>query len=87
MTLETILLWAFVGLISGWLASAVVGGGYGVVGDVVLGVVGAFLGSFLMFREFHWTAPFAGIPGTIFVAFIGAALLLIVFRVIRRVRP
>ena len=85
MTLETILLWAVVGLIAGWLASAVVGGGYGVLGDIVLGVVGAFLGGFV-FRELHWKVPFAGLPGTIFVAFIGAALLLLVFRLIRRAR-
>lgn len=85
MTLETILLWAVVGLIAGWLASAVVGGGYGVIGDIVLGVVGAFLGGFV-FRELHVKVPFAGIPGTIFVAFIGAVLLLLVFRLIRRAR-
>ena len=85
MTLETVLLWAVVGLIAGWLASAVVGGGYGVIGDIVVGVVGAFLGGFI-FRELHVKVPFAGLPGTIFVAFIGAVVLLIIFRVIRRVR-
>ena len=85
MTLETVLLWAVVGLIAGWLASAVVGGGYGVVGDIVIGVVGAFLGGFI-FRELHVKVPFAGIPGTIFVAFIGAMILLLIFRLIRRAR-
>lgn len=85
MTLETVLLWAVVGLIAGWLASAVVGGGYSVIGDIVLGVVGAFLGGFI-FRELHIAVPFAGLPGTIFVAFIGAVVLLIIFRLIRRVR-
>lgn len=84
MTLETVLLWAVVGLIAGWLASAVVGGGYGVIGDIVVGVVGAFVGGYL-FRQFHLTVPFAGLPGTIFVAFIGAMVLLIVLRVIRRI--
>ena len=74
MTLETVLLWAVVGLIAGWLASAVMGGGYGVIGDIVVGVVGAFVGGFL-FRELHVTVPFAGMPGTIFVAFIGAVVL------------
>ena len=85
MTLETVLLWAVVGLIAGWLASAVVGGGYGVIGDIVIGVVGAFLGGFI-FREMHVNVPFAGLPGTIFVAFIGAVVLLLIFRLIRRVR-
>lgn len=85
MKLETVLLWAVVGLIAGWLASAIVGGGLGVVGDIVVGVAGAFLGGFI-FRELHITAPFTGLPGTIFVAFCGAVVLLIVFRLLRRHR-
>jgi uncharacterized membrane protein YeaQ/YmgE (transglycosylase-associated protein family) len=83
MTLETILLWAFIGLIAGWLASAIVGGGFGIVGDIVIGVVGAFVGGF-MFRALHLASPFAGIAGTIFVAFIGAITLLLLLRLIRR---
>ena len=82
MGLEAILLWAVIGLIAGWLASAVVGGGYGVVGDIVVGVVGAFLGGFI-FRALGTGAPFGGIAGTIFVAFIGAVALLLILRVIR----
>jgi uncharacterized membrane protein YeaQ/YmgE (transglycosylase-associated protein family) len=82
MTLETFLLWIVVGLVAGWLASAVAGGGYGVIGDIVVGVVGAFLGG-LIFRGLHIHAPFGGIAGTIFVAFIGALVLLIILRVIR----
>lgn len=84
MTLESVLLWAVVGLIAGWLASAVVGGGYGVIGDIVVGVVGAFVGGYL-FRQLHLTVPFGGLPGTIFVAFIGAVVLLVVLRLIRRI--
>ena len=41
MTLETILLWLVVGLIAGWLASIVVGGGFGLVGDIIVGIIGA----------------------------------------------
>jgi uncharacterized membrane protein YeaQ/YmgE (transglycosylase-associated protein family) len=85
MTPETFLLWTVVGLIAGWLASAVVGGGYGVIGDIVVGVVGAFLGGFII-RELHVTVPFGGLPGTIFVAFIGAVVLLLFFRLLRRAR-
>jgi uncharacterized membrane protein YeaQ/YmgE (transglycosylase-associated protein family) len=86
MTLETVLLWIVVGLVSGWLASAVVGGGMGVIGDIVIGIVGAFLGG-LVFRTMHWHAPIHGLAGTIFVAFIGAVLLLIILRLIRRTAP
>ncbi len=84
MSLETVLLWAVVGLIAGWLASAVVGGGYGLIGDIVVGVVGAFVGGFL-FRQLNITVPFSGLPGTIFVAFIGAIVLLVALRLIRRI--
>lgn len=81
MTPQTFLVWIVIGLIAGWLASAVVGGGYGVIGDIVVGVVGAFLGGFI-FRSLHWAAPFGGIAGTIAVAFIGAVVLLVVLRLI-----
>jgi uncharacterized membrane protein YeaQ/YmgE (transglycosylase-associated protein family) len=82
MSLETFLIWIVIGLISGWLASAVVGGGYGLIGDIVVGVVGAFVGGFL-FRALHIGVPFGGLAGTIFVAFIGAVVLLLLLRLIR----
>lgn len=78
-----ILTWLIVGLVAGALASFVVGGvGYGLVGDIVVGIAGAFVGGFV-FREAHWKAPFAGLGGVIFVAFIGAVLLLAGLRLIR----
>lgn len=79
MSIETLLLWAVVGLIAGWLASAVVGGGFGIVGDIVVGVVGSFIGSFV-FQRFGGRSPFHGLPGTIFIAFIGAVVLLLLLR-------
>ena len=82
MGMETILLWIVIGLIAGWLASAVVGGGFGLIGDIVVGVVGAFVGGFV-FRALHISVPFGGIAGTIFVAFIGAVVLLLLLRLIR----
>ena len=85
MTVQTFLVWIAIGLISGWLASAVVGGGFGVIGDIVIGVVGAFLGGFI-FRSLHVGVPFGGLPGTIFVAFIGAVVLLLVLHLISYVR-
>jgi uncharacterized membrane protein YeaQ/YmgE (transglycosylase-associated protein family) len=85
MSLETILLWAVIGLIAGWLASAVVGGGYGPIGDIVVGVVGAFIGGYL-FRATGTGTPLGGIAGSIFVAFIGAVVLLLLLRLINRSR-
>jgi uncharacterized membrane protein YeaQ/YmgE (transglycosylase-associated protein family) len=83
MTLETFLIWIAIGLVAGWLASAVVGGGYGIVGDIVVGVVGAFVGGFI-FRALNIKSPLDGLAGQIFVAFIGAIVLLLILRLIRR---
>jgi uncharacterized membrane protein YeaQ/YmgE (transglycosylase-associated protein family) len=78
-----ILTWIIVGLVAGLLASFVVGGiGYGLLGDILIGILGALLGGWL-FREMGWGAPFAGIAGTIFVAFIGAVILLAILRLLR----
>jgi len=79
-----ILTWIIVGLVAGVLASLLVGGsGYGLIGDIVVGIVGAFVGGFI-FRSAGWSAPFGGLAGTIFVAFIGAVVLLIALGLVRR---
>lgn len=75
-----------VGLVAGLLASVVVGGiGFGLAGDIAVGIVGAFLGSWI-FRAAHWHAPFGGLAGTITVAFVGSVVLLIVLHLIQRSR-
>ena len=75
-----------VGLVAGLLASFAVGGvGYGILGDIVIGIIGAFLGAWL-FSALHIRVPFSGIGGTIFVAFVGAVVLLLLVRLIRRGR-
>ena len=80
------LTWIIVGLIAGVLASVVMGGiGYGIIGDIIIGIVGAFIGGWL-FSRMGWHAPWGGLAGTIFVAFIGAVLLLFILHVLRR-RP
>jgi uncharacterized membrane protein YeaQ/YmgE (transglycosylase-associated protein family) len=79
----SILVWIIVGLIAGVLASMVMGGtGYGIVGDIIIGIVGAFVGGWL-FSKLGVSTPFAGLPGTIFVAFVGAVVLLFVLRLLR----
>ena len=77
-----ILTWIIVGLVAGVLASLIVGGsGYGILGDIVVGIVGAFVGGWV-FRQMHWHAPFSGLAGVIFVAFIGAVVLLLLLHLI-----
>ena len=78
------LTWIIVGLIAGVLASLVMGGsGVGIIGDIIVGIVGAFIGGWL-FGKLGLSSPFGGLPGTIFVAFIGAVVLLFVLRLVRR---
>lgn len=81
MTIEALLIWIFVGLVAGWLASVVVGSGRGVIGDIIIGIIGAFLGSRL-FHYFGMRVPLKGLPGTILVAFVGAVVLLLILRII-----
>lgn len=78
-----ILTWLIVGLVAGLLASFVVKGGYGLLGDIVIGILGAFVGGWI-FSQMGWSTPFGGLAGTIFVAFIGAVVLLLILRLIRR---
>ena len=78
-----LLTWIIVGLVAGVLASLVMGGtGYGLIGDIIIGIVGAFVGGWL-FSRLGVSSPMSGLPGTIFVAFIGAVVLLFVLRLIR----
>lgn len=83
MSLETLLIWLVVGAVAGWIAGAIVkGGGFGLIGDIVVGIVGAFIGG--------WLAGVLGIHiGTGIIAAIvtataGAVVLLLIVRLIRR---
>jgi uncharacterized membrane protein YeaQ/YmgE (transglycosylase-associated protein family) len=77
-------IWLMVGLVAGALASLVVhDSGFGLLGDIVLGIAGALIGGW-GFRALGWRAPFAGTPGVIAVAFIGAVVVLVALRLIAR---
>jgi len=80
-----ILTWIIVGLVAGVLAGLIVGG-YGIIADIIVGIAGAFIGGWL-FRAAGWHVPFTGLAGSIFVAFIGALILLVVLRLFRRAGP
>ena len=79
-----LLTWLIVGLVAGVLASLVMGG-VGLIGDIVVGIVGAFVGGWL-FRQLGVTTPFSGLAGTIFTAFVGAVVLLFILRLVTRGR-
>ncbi|WP_118181696.1 GlsB/YeaQ/YmgE family stress response membrane protein [Paraburkholderia phosphatilytica] len=75
--------WIIIGAIAGWLAGVLVkGGGFGLIVDIIVGIVGAFIGG--------WLAGVLGIHlgggwiGSIITAVIGAVILLFIIRLIRR---
>jgi len=74
-----------VGLIAGWLAGTLVkGGGFGIVGDIVIGVLGAMIGGMIFGPYTSASNGNTGMIGSIFVATIGAILLIMLLRVVRR---
>jgi uncharacterized membrane protein YeaQ/YmgE (transglycosylase-associated protein family) len=81
---DSLLVILIVGLIAGWLAAKIVeGGGFGLIGDIIVGVIGAFVAA--------WLLPRLGIRiGVGFIrqvidATIGAVILLFVIRLVRRI--
>jgi uncharacterized membrane protein YeaQ/YmgE (transglycosylase-associated protein family) len=81
----TILAWIVVGLIAGFLAGVVVkGGGFGLIGDIVVGVIGGLLGGWISVNLLHFGSMTGINLESILVAFVGAVILLLVLRLIRR---
>ena len=71
--------WVVVGLLAGWLAGFVMkGGGYGLIGDLVLGLVGSVVGGWI-FRALGVSAG-GGLFPTVFVALVGAVIVLVAQR-------
>src|SRR5215813_4450206 len=80
LTLATVLWWLVVGLIAGFLASVVMrGGGYGIVGDIIVGIVGAIIGGFLASLM---GLGASGFVGTVIIAFLGACILIAILRAV-----
>ncbi|MDY0094158.1 MAG: GlsB/YeaQ/YmgE family stress response membrane protein [Candidatus Vecturithrix sp.] len=78
-----LILFILIGLAAGWLAGQVVkGGGYGVLGDIIVGVIGALIGGFLFQRSGVFAG--AGLLGSLIVATIGAIILLFVLRLLKK---
>ena len=71
-----------IGLAAGWLAGLVMKGrGFGLLGNMVVGVIGAFLGGFLF--QFLGVAA-GGLLGSLVVAFVGAVVLLLVVGLVKK---
>ncbi len=81
--MNTLLIWGVVGAVAGWLSGMIVKGrGFGLIGDIVVGIVGAFVGGWLLPRlGVHLGV---GLVPVIASATIGAVVLLLLVRIIRR---
>lgn len=80
---ESLLVFLLVGLVAGWLASQLVrGGGFGLVGDLIVGVIGAFIAGYLFPRL--GISLGSGILGAIIASTIGAVILLFILRAVKR---
>jgi len=84
MDVQALIIWLVVGAIAGWLAGMVVkGSGYGLIGDIVVGILGGLIAGWLLPQV--GIVIGSGIIAAIIDAFIGAVILLIVLRLIKRV--
>ncbi len=77
-----VIMWILVGLISGWLAGILMkGGGYGIIGDLIVGLVGSFVGG-IVFGFLVTDTGTTGFLGSIVVSVIGACLFIFILRMI-----
>ena len=82
LSTESLLVIVLVGLVAGWLAGQIVQGtGLGLVGDIVVGIIGAFIGDWLL-PQLH-IALGSGILASILNATIGAIVLLVIIKLVR----
>jgi uncharacterized membrane protein YeaQ/YmgE (transglycosylase-associated protein family) len=84
MSGESLLVILVVGLVAGWLAGLLVrGGGFGLLGDIAIGVIGAFVGAWLFpTLGLHFGA---GMVAAIISATVGAVIILVILRLVRRI--
>jgi uncharacterized membrane protein YeaQ/YmgE (transglycosylase-associated protein family) len=82
MSSESLIVILFVGLVAGWLAGKIVRGtGFGIIGDIIVGIAGAFVASWL-FPKLHITIG-SGLVSEIIYSAIGAIILLLIVRLVR----
>jgi len=82
MTLTAIIIFLVIGAIAGWLAGLIMkGGGFGLVGDIIVGVIGSLIGGWLFGLLGIGTG---GLIGSIIAAVIGAIILIAIIRLIKR---
>jgi uncharacterized membrane protein YeaQ/YmgE (transglycosylase-associated protein family) len=83
MDMHGLIVWLIIGAIAGWLAGTLVkGGGFGLIGDIIVGIIGAFIGGWLAGRL--GIVIGSGLISSIITATVGAIILIILVRLIKR---
>jgi len=79
-----IIAWLIIGVVAGWLAGKIVeGAGFGLIVDIIVGVIGAFIGGWL--ADMLGISIGGGLVSSIIVAVVGAVILLFALRLIKQV--
>jgi len=83
MAIHGVIAWLIIGAIAGWLAGLLVkGDGFGLIGDIIVGIIGAFIGGWLA-GVLHINIG-GGLISSIITATVGAVILIVILRLIRR---
>jgi uncharacterized membrane protein YeaQ/YmgE (transglycosylase-associated protein family) len=78
---QALIVFLIIGAVAGWLAGQIMaGGGFGLIGNIIVGIVGAFVAGYLLPNFF----PIGGIVGSIIHAAIGAIIVLFVIGLVKR---
>ncbi|HET7086760.1 MAG TPA: GlsB/YeaQ/YmgE family stress response membrane protein [Rhizomicrobium sp.] len=83
MDAHGIIIWLIIGAVAGWLAGLLVkGGGFGIIGDIIVGIIGAFIGGWL--AGALGISIGSGLIASIITATLGAVILVLLLRMIKR---
>jgi uncharacterized membrane protein YeaQ/YmgE (transglycosylase-associated protein family) len=83
MAMHGIIFWLIIGGVAGWLAGTLVkGGGFGIIGDIIVGIIGAFIGGWL--AGVLGISVGGGILASLVTATVGAVVLIVILRMVRR---
>jgi uncharacterized membrane protein YeaQ/YmgE (transglycosylase-associated protein family) len=81
----SMIVFLIIGAAAGWLAGVIVKGrGFGILGDIVIGIIGAFLGGFLLIAFGLAGLVGAGVISAILVATVGAVILLVIVKIFKK---
>ena len=80
---NSIIVILIIGLVAGWLAGKIMGGGFGIIGDIIIGIIGAFIGTWL-WGVLHLPMIANFWVSAIVISTVGACILLFIIRLIKR---